>query len=136
MVGGATLLPLPPGHQDLEVGWHVQPGLWECGYASEAMFALARWAFEHEGDELFAVVQPDNVRAAETVRDNGMEWVGETDEYFGRPWCSTGSGQRTSTVQRGLRTCRPASGRSRSCSPVDGVFPFSGSGGVGLLLAD
>lgn len=83
VIGGASLLPLPPGNQDLELGWHVHPAFWEGSYASEAMFALARWAFEHEVDELFAVVQPDNVQAAQTVRDNGMEWAGETDKYFG-----------------------------------------------------
>lgn len=84
VVGGASLLLLPPGNQDLEVGWHLHPDLWEHSYASEAMFALAGWAFQHEIDELFAVVQPDNVRAAETVRDNGMEWAGETNKYFGQ----------------------------------------------------
>ncbi|TDD39826.1 GNAT family N-acetyltransferase [Saccharopolyspora elongata] len=84
VIGGASLLPLPPGNQDLEVGWHVHPELWERGYTGEAMFALVRWAFEHEVDELFAVVRPDNVQAAETVRDNGMEWAGKTDKYFGQ----------------------------------------------------
>ncbi|CAM04025.1 putative acetyltransferase [Saccharopolyspora erythraea NRRL 2338] len=84
VIGGATLLRLPPGNQDLEVGWHLHPDLWEHGYASETMFALAGWAFRHEVDELFAVVQPDNVQAAETVRENGMEWAGETDKYFGQ----------------------------------------------------
>ncbi len=84
VIGGASLLPLPPGNQDLEVAWHLHPELWERSYAGEAMFALVRWAFEHEVDELFATVQPDNVRAAETVRENGMEWAGETDKYFGQ----------------------------------------------------
>jgi RimJ/RimL family protein N-acetyltransferase len=84
VIGGATLLPLPPGNDDLEVGWHLRPDSWEHSYASETMFAMARWAFRHEVDELFAVVQPDNVRAAETVRANGMEWAGETDKYFER----------------------------------------------------
>ncbi|MER7077819.1 Protein N-acetyltransferase, RimJ/RimL family [Saccharopolyspora kobensis] len=84
VLGGASLLLLPPGNQDLEVGWHLHPDLWAGSCASEAMFALARWAFDHEVDELFAVVRPDNARAAETVRDNGMEWAGQTDKYFGQ----------------------------------------------------
>ncbi|WP_093155009.1 GNAT family N-acetyltransferase [Saccharopolyspora antimicrobica] len=84
VLGGASLLLLPPGNQDLEAGWHLHPDLWAGSYASEAMFALARWAFDHEVDELFAVVRPDNARAVETVRDNGMEWAGQTDKYFGQ----------------------------------------------------
>ncbi|MEV5541577.1 GNAT family N-acetyltransferase [Saccharopolyspora shandongensis] len=84
VIGGATLLPLPPDNDDLEVGWHLHPDFWKRSYASETMFALAQWAFDHEIDELFAVVHPDNVWAAETVRLNGMEWAGETDKYFGQ----------------------------------------------------
>lgn len=45
--------------------------------------ALANWAFSHEVDEIIAVVRPGNTRAAATVRRKGMEWVGETDKYFG-----------------------------------------------------
>jgi hypothetical protein len=33
-------------------------------------------------DEIFAVVRPDNTRAAATVRRNEIEWVGETSKYF------------------------------------------------------
>jgi RimJ/RimL family protein N-acetyltransferase len=86
VIGGASLLPLPPGNQDLEIAWHLHPEFWELerDYAGEAMFALGRWAFRNEVDELFAVVKPDNVRTAETVRENGMEWVGQTDKYFGQ----------------------------------------------------
>ncbi len=83
VLGGATLLPLPPGGEDLEVGWHLHPSTWGQGYASETTYALAQWAFRNEIDEIFAVVRPDNTRAATTVRRNGMEWVGETSKYFG-----------------------------------------------------
>ena len=83
VLGGATLLPLPPGGVDLELGWHLHPSAWGRGYASETTYALAQWAFQHDVDELFAVVRPDNTRAATFVRRNGMEWVGETSKYFG-----------------------------------------------------
>jgi RimJ/RimL family protein N-acetyltransferase len=83
VVGGAVLLPLPPGDEDLEIGWHLNPSEWGHGYADEAMFALASWAFRHEVDELFAVVRPENTHTAATVRQNGMQWVGETTKYFG-----------------------------------------------------
>lgn len=83
VLGGAILLPLPPGQEDLEVGWQLNPRVWGRGYASEATHALAQWAFRNDAGEIFAVVRPGNVRGAATVRRNGMEWVGETDKYFG-----------------------------------------------------
>ena len=83
VIGGAILLPLPPGKEDLEIGWQLHPDVWGRGYATEATYALAQWAFSQEIDEIFAVVRPDNTRAAATVRRNGMPWVGETSKYFG-----------------------------------------------------
>ena len=83
VIGGATLLPLPPGNQDLETSWQLHPDVWGQGYSVEMTHALAPWAFQHEVDEIFAVVRPDNTRAAAAVRSNGMEWVGETSKYFG-----------------------------------------------------
>ena len=82
LVGGAVLLPLPPGDEDLEFGWQVAREHWGQGYAGEAGRALARWAFEHGEEELFAVVRPGNARAAAVALRIGMEWVGETDKYY------------------------------------------------------
>jgi RimJ/RimL family protein N-acetyltransferase len=82
VIGGAILLPLPPGNEDLEIGWQLHPGTWGNGYASEITYALATWAFSRDVDEIFAVVRPGNARAAATVRHNGMHWVGETTKYF------------------------------------------------------
>jgi len=83
VIGGVYLLPLPPGRDDLEIGWQLHPEVWGQGYATETTHAVARWAFTRDVDEVFAVVRPGNVRAAATARRNGMEWVGETDKYFG-----------------------------------------------------
>nr|WP_211177047.1 GNAT family N-acetyltransferase [Pseudonocardia acidicola] len=83
LIGGAHLLPLPPGNEDLEIGWQLKPDAWGHGYANEATYAIAEWAFSQDIDEVFAVVRPGNTRAAATVRRNGMIWVGETDKYFG-----------------------------------------------------
>ncbi|OLF04220.1 GNAT family N-acetyltransferase, partial [Actinophytocola xanthii] len=83
VIGGAILLPLPPGDEDLEIGWQLHPGVWGNGYASETTHALATWAFSQDVNEIFAVVQAGNARAAATVRHNGMQWVGETSKYFG-----------------------------------------------------
>jgi RimJ/RimL family protein N-acetyltransferase len=83
VIGGAVLLPLPPGDEDLEIGWQLTPQMWGEGYANETTYALASWAFDEGIGELFAVVRPENTRAAATVRENGMHWVGETAKYFG-----------------------------------------------------
>ncbi|SER72789.1 Protein N-acetyltransferase, RimJ/RimL family [Lentzea xinjiangensis] len=83
VIGGALLLPLPPGNEDLEIGWQLRPDAWGSGYATEATHALAAWAFSQDVNEVFAVVRPGNVRASATVLNNGMQWVGETTKYFG-----------------------------------------------------
>jgi RimJ/RimL family protein N-acetyltransferase len=83
LIGGAILLPLPPGNEDLEMGWHLDPAAWGHGYATEAGRALARWAFRLGIDEILAVVRPANRRAGTAARRIGMEWVGETEKYYG-----------------------------------------------------
>lgn len=83
LVGGAVLLPLPPRGDDLEMGWQLHPKAWGHGYAAEAGRAIARWAFAEGFDEVLAVARLANIRAAATARRIGMEWVGETDKYYG-----------------------------------------------------
>jgi RimJ/RimL family protein N-acetyltransferase len=84
VVGGAGLLFLPPGDEDLELAWQLRPSAWGHGYATEAGRAVAGHAFEFPGvDEVFAVVRSNNDRGVATVRRVGMEWVGETDKYYG-----------------------------------------------------
>ena len=82
LIGGAGLLPLPPGGEDLEMAWQLQPEVWGRGYATEAGRALARWAFDEGFDEVLAVARPANTRAEATARRIGMEWVGETEKYY------------------------------------------------------
>jgi RimJ/RimL family protein N-acetyltransferase len=82
LLGGAILLPLPPIGEDLEFGWQVHPEHWGQGYASEAGRAVAHWAFDHDEEEIFAVVRPGNARAVAVARRIGMEWVGETEKYY------------------------------------------------------
>ncbi|MFJ2605331.1 GNAT family N-acetyltransferase [Streptomyces sp. NPDC091279] len=83
VIGGTTLLAMPPGRRDLEIGWQLAPAAWGSGLASEAGHAVAHYAFASGVDELFAVVRPRNERGAATARRVGMEWVGETDKYYG-----------------------------------------------------
>ena len=80
LIGGATLLPLPPD-EEFEIGWQLRPDAWGRGYATETGLALARWAFEQGIEQVIAVVRPANTRAIATVRRIGMEWVGETEKY-------------------------------------------------------
>jgi RimJ/RimL family protein N-acetyltransferase len=80
LIGGATLLPLPPD-DEFEMGWQLEPGVWGHGYATETGLALARWAFEQGLEQVIAVMRRSNARAAATVRRIGMEWVGETEKY-------------------------------------------------------
>jgi RimJ/RimL family protein N-acetyltransferase len=80
LVGGATLLPLPPD-DEFEIGWQLRPDAWGHGYATETGMALARWAFTQGIDQVIALVRPANARAVGVVRRIGMEWVGETEKY-------------------------------------------------------
>jgi len=83
IVGGVVLLPLPPRGEDLEIGWQLTPKMWGHGYATESTHGIAGWAFDEGLDELFAVVRPGNTRAAAVAHRDGMEWVGETEKYYG-----------------------------------------------------
>jgi RimJ/RimL family protein N-acetyltransferase len=83
VVGGVALLYLPPGGEDLEIGFQVRPDEWGQGYAIEAGMAVARYAlFEHHAEEVFAVVRPNNRRAAAAAERMGFEWAGETEKYY------------------------------------------------------
>ena len=80
LVGGATLLPLPPD-EEYEMGWQLRPDAWGQGYATETGLALAEWGFKQGLEQVIALVRPANARAEATVRRIGMEWVGETEKY-------------------------------------------------------
>jgi RimJ/RimL family protein N-acetyltransferase len=80
LIGGATLLPLPPD-DEYEMGWQLERARWGNGYATEAGTAVAQWAFGEGLEQVIALVRPANARAAGTVRRLGMEWVGDTEKY-------------------------------------------------------
>lgn len=83
VIGAVSLLPLPPSCTDLEIGWQINPTAWGHGYGAEAGHALAHQAFAKRASEVFAVVRRGNTRGVATARSVGMEWVGETDKYYG-----------------------------------------------------
>jgi RimJ/RimL family protein N-acetyltransferase len=80
VIGGATLLPLPPD-DEYEIGWQLSRDAWGHGYATETGRALAQWAFEQGLEQVIAVVRPANTRAIDVVRRIGMQWIGETEKY-------------------------------------------------------
>jgi RimJ/RimL family protein N-acetyltransferase len=80
LVGGATLLPLPPD-DEYEIGWQLNRVSWGNGYATETGLALAKWAFDQGLEQVIALVRPANARAEAMVRRMGMEWVGYTEKY-------------------------------------------------------
>lgn len=82
LVGGVVLLPMPPGDEDLELGWLLSRDERGKGYATEAGRAVARWGFDHGMPELFAVSRPHNSPAIRVAKRLGMQWVGETTKYY------------------------------------------------------
>lgn len=83
LVGALALRRLPPELEDLELAWQLAPEHWGQGYGLEAARAVARWAFTQSAHEVFSVVRPRNERASTLAHRLGMEWVGETDKYYG-----------------------------------------------------
>ncbi len=83
LVGSITLRRMPPFQEDLELAWQFSPSHWGNGYATEAARGVAAWAFASSAHELFAVMRPANERAEKVARRLGMQWVGETDKYYG-----------------------------------------------------
>lgn len=83
VVGGVSLHALPVGEQDVEIGWQLAPAHWGHGYAVEAARRAVDRAFSLDIDEVFALVRPRNVRGEATARRLGMQWVGETEKYYG-----------------------------------------------------
>ncbi len=83
VVGGLGIRLLPPFEEDLELSWQLRPEAWGQGYATEAAHALMSWAFTQDTEELFAVARPSNTPAIATAKRLGMQWVGETDKYYG-----------------------------------------------------
>jgi RimJ/RimL family protein N-acetyltransferase len=78
LVGGLSLQYVPAGGESVSIAWVLAPNCWGNGYAAEAGEALIRWAMHERGvREIFAILQPDNTRAAATAKRIGMDWVTE-----------------------------------------------------------
>lgn len=76
LVGGLSLAYIPTQGETLTIRWELAPTQWGNGYAAEAADALVHWAMHEAGIvEVFALVHPDNARAAATAERVGMELV-------------------------------------------------------------
>ncbi|MGY1810996.1 GNAT family N-acetyltransferase [Blastococcus sp. SYSU D00669] len=83
VVAGTVLLrPLPNGVGEVEVGWHLHPDSWGCGYATEAARAVVDRAFEAGLPEVYAVVRPGNERSVAVCRRLGMTHLGRMRRWY------------------------------------------------------
>ncbi len=80
-VGAVILKPLP-GHEEIEVGWHLSYPAWGKGYASEAGRACLEYGFETLGlTRIVAVVNPLNARSIAVTQRLGMRPEGRVTAY-------------------------------------------------------
>lgn len=83
VIGTGLLKPLPPGRGEIEVGWHLAREAWGQGLASETGLALLRHGFHRVGlDEIFAVIEPDNIPSLAVARRIGMRCLGRSRDYY------------------------------------------------------
>jgi len=88
-VGTVLLKALPDADgtptPDIEVGWHLNPEVWGCGYATEAARGALARGFAAGLAEVLAVVRPGNARSVAVCERLGMERLGLVDRYYGQP---------------------------------------------------
>jgi RimJ/RimL family protein N-acetyltransferase len=92
LVGNLLLKPIPlsagePAGEpaEVEIGWHLHPGAWGHGYATEAAAAVLEDAFSRGLARVIAVTDPDNQASQAVCRRLGMTHVGRTTRYYDTP---------------------------------------------------
>lgn len=78
LLGVISLAQVEPGQS--EVGFWVAPGLWNAGFASEALAALVH-ANPHGDRTLLAEVFQDNPGSARVLSHCGFEYLGDAEAY-------------------------------------------------------
>jgi RimJ/RimL family protein N-acetyltransferase len=79
---GASMVKPVPGHEHIEVGWHLARPAWGKGYATEAARGAIAYGFEKLGlERIVAVVHPDNARSLAVARRLGMAHTGRIHAY-------------------------------------------------------
>ncbi|MEO0517006.1 MAG: GNAT family N-acetyltransferase [Cyanobacteria bacterium P01_A01_bin.116] len=67
----------------IEIGWHFRPASWGFGYATEAAFSVAQYAFETlKLPVLLAVSAPENQLSVAVMNSIGMQCNGITTRYY------------------------------------------------------
>lgn len=96
-VGTIILAPLPNGHGEVEIGWHLHPDSWGQGLASEAARAVLEHAFAGGLSEVWAVTDPENERSVAVCERIGMQLLGLTYRWYHEPslmfWAGANPGQ-------------------------------------------
>lgn len=81
-VAGAIMLKPLPGHEEIEIGWHLRRSAWGAGYATEAGRGCLQYACERLGlTRIVAVVNPLNTRSLAVARRLGMTPEGTVVAY-------------------------------------------------------
>jgi RimJ/RimL family protein N-acetyltransferase len=83
--GTILLKALPDGDGEIEIGWHLHPGSWGRGIATEAAGAVLAHAFAVGVPEVWAVVDPRNHRSAAVAHRIGMRLTGVTHRWYHEP---------------------------------------------------
>ena len=78
VLGLISLTRIEPGQS--EVGFWVAPGMWNAGFASEALAALVH-ANPHKSSALLAVVFQDNPGSARVLSHCGFEYLGDAEAW-------------------------------------------------------
>ncbi|MGZ4730446.1 MAG: GNAT family N-acetyltransferase [Acidimicrobiales bacterium] len=86
VIGTVLLLTLPNAEDgEVEIGWHLHPGAWGRGYASEAARAVVRHAFDGGLEEIHAVTHLGNEPSQAVCRRIGMEHRGVVERWYDGP---------------------------------------------------
>lgn len=86
-VGTVLLVPLAAADgapaAEVEVGWHLHPGHWGHGYATEAARGALERGWNAGLSEVYAVVYPGNGASVSVTQRLGMTPQGRTDRWYG-----------------------------------------------------
>ena len=93
LVIGAVLFKPLPGRDaktpsgEIEIGWHLGQAQWGKGYAIEASQACLKYGFSKNPDlvRVLACFYPENTRSERIMQKLGMNFLENTDEYYGVP---------------------------------------------------
>ena len=86
VVGTVLLKPIPDSGtgalRDVEIGWHLHPGYWGRGYATEAARAVLEHGFAGGLERIVAVTHPANTASQAVCRRLEMRHTGLSNAYY------------------------------------------------------